>query len=81
MLNDYHKKIKDQKLIIYFEILDKIREENETKMLDGAMAEIEKVVKKDELFIKYTEVLKKDLNGLKTTSKVFSDIEEQWGFF
>lgn len=80
-IEKYHEDMKKEKINIYFEILDKIREENETKMLNGARAEIEKVIKKDDLFIKYTDVLKKDFKGLETTSRLFSDIEEQWGFF
>ena len=80
-LNDYHNQMIETKSIIYFKNLDKIRGENETKMLNGAREEIEKVVKKDDLFIKYTDFLKKDLNGLDTKSRLFCDIEEQWGFF
>ena len=73
--------MKEEKSIIYFENLDKIREENETKMLNGARTEIEKVVKKDELFIEYTDFLKKDLKDLDIKSRLFCDIEEQCGFF
>ena len=81
LINNYLKEAKDKKIRISFEILDKIREDDETTMLNGARDEIEKVVKKDDLFIKYTDFLKKDLKGLEPKSTLFNDIEEQWGFF
>ena len=81
LINKYLKEAKDKKIRITFEILDKIREDDEKTMLNGARDEIEKVVKKDDLFIKYTDFLKKDLKGLKPKSTLFNDIEEQWGFF
>ena len=70
-----------KKLPIFIEDLDFIREENEKKMLLQAESEIEKVVKKDKLFIKYTDFLKNNLKNLEPRSNRFNDIEEQWGFF
>ena len=70
-----------KKLPFFIEDLDFIREENEKSMLLQAENEIEKVVKKDKLFIKYTDFLKNNLNDLKPRSNKFNDIEEQWGFF
>lgn len=70
-----------KKLPFFIEDLDFIREENEKSMLLQAESEIEKVVKKDKLFIKYTDFLKNNLKDLEPRSNRFNDIEEQWGFF
>ena len=70
-----------KKLPFFIEDLDFIREENEKQMLSQAESEIEKVVKKDKLFIKYTDFLKNNLKDLEPRSNRFNDIEEQWGFF
>ena len=70
-----------KKLPFFIEDLDFIREENEKQMLSQAESEIEKVVKKDKLFIKYTDFLKNNLKDLEPRSNRFNDVEEQWGFF
>lgn len=70
-----------KKLPFNIKDLDFIREENEKKMLNQAESEIAKVIKKDKLFIKYTDFLKEDLKDLEPGTYRFSDIEEQWGFF
>ena len=69
------------KIPLYIEDLDFIREEKEKNMLKQAESEIEKIIKKDNLFIKYTNFLKEKLSDLEPRSMKFNDIEEQWGFF
>jgi hypothetical protein len=82
MLNENLENMKNSGCPVFFENLDKNREKDENNILNGARAEIEKVVKKDDLFIKYTDFLKEeDFKNIERRSSTFSDIEEQWGFF
>ena len=78
-LNEMLDEAKKKKSEIFIENLDWKRENDENEMLNNAKLEIEKVIKKDELFIKYTKFLKDNFPNRKT--RVFNDIEEQWGFF
>ena len=82
MLNENLENMKNSGCPVFFENFEKNKEKDENNILNGARAEIEKVVKKDDLFIKYTDFLKEeDFKNIERRSSTFSDIEEQWGFF